>query len=79
MFQLPQLRGRDREILLDEGAAYTAILDRETVRRAVDAFGDPDARTLSAQGLYAILVLEVWLTSFLPRALSAEVMGSAAA
>lgn len=74
-----QLRGRARDILLDEGAAYTEILDRETVRRAVDAFRDPDARTLSAEGLYAILVLEVWLTSFLPRALSAEVTGSAAA
>lgn len=74
-----QLRGRARDILLDSRAAYTELLDRRGIEAAVRAFDNPGARTLSAEGLYAILVLELWLTSFVPRAVSAAATGSAGA
>jgi asparagine synthase (glutamine-hydrolysing) len=74
-----QLDGRARDVLLDPNAAYRDFLDTGTVRHAVESFADPRTRTLSAEGLYAILVLEVWLTSFLPQALAVGQSGSAAA
>jgi asparagine synthase (glutamine-hydrolysing) len=74
-----QLEGHAREILVDPDAAYRTILDASTVRHAVESFRDPRTRTLSAEGLYAILVLEVWLSSVLPQAVAIGQPGSAAA
>ena len=59
-----QLHGRAAEFLLSEGAAYGQFLDGAGVRRAVS-----DDQT-SADALYALLALEVWLSTFLPRAAS---------
>jgi len=63
-----QLRGRLRDVLLEPHAAYAEMLDQRVVRAAVESFDDPRTRTLSADCLYAILVLEIWLRSFVPRA-----------
>ena len=59
-----QLTGPAAEFLLSEGAAYGQFLDGAGVRRAVS-----DDQT-SADALYALLALEVWLSTFLPRAAS---------
>ena len=74
-----QLTGRARDVLLAPDPAYGVILDQRAVRLAVESFGDPRRRTLTPEGLFAIVVLESWLTSFLPRALAVARPGSAAA
>jgi asparagine synthase (glutamine-hydrolysing) len=65
-----QLQGQARDVLLNDAAAYQEFIQIDAVRRSVDAFDDPARRLLSPDGLYAILVLEAWLTSFVPRALA---------
>jgi asparagine synthase (glutamine-hydrolysing) len=57
-----QLKGRAGDFLLSESAAYGRFLDAPAVRRAVS-----DGRT-SSDAVYALLALEVWLSTFLPRA-----------
>jgi asparagine synthase (glutamine-hydrolysing) len=61
-----------RDHLLDPGARYTEFLDRGTVEALVRSHlaGDqPDAGQL----LLSILMLEVWLSSYVPRALQGAV------
>ena len=63
-----QLDGRAADYLLDENPVYGRLLEVEGVRRLV---ADRRAgRPVPADALYAILVLEVWLSTFLPRALA---------
>ena len=63
-----QTDGAIQEYLLDPRPRYAEILEpqvvRDLVRRHAEAPGRTDARLL-----LAILMLEVWLSSFLPRAL----------
>ena len=58
-----QLKGRAADFLLSEDAAYGQFLDGPSVRHAVS-----DVKALPGDSLYALLVLEVWLSTFLPRA-----------
>ena len=58
-----QLKGRAADFLLSETAAYGQFLDAPNVRRAV-----LDGRGATGDSLYALLALEVWLSTFLPRA-----------
>ena len=55
------------EFLLDPGARYTELIDRgrveEMLRRHRDGGGSP------ARVLIAVLILEVWLSTYLPRAM----------
>jgi asparagine synthase (glutamine-hydrolysing) len=63
-----QLDGRAADFLLADRPAFQDLIDASAVRRLV---ADRRAGALvSGNALYAILVLEVWLSSFLPRALS---------
>jgi asparagine synthase (glutamine-hydrolysing) len=73
-----QLEGKAGDYLLDHEPAYAGFLDPDGVRGLVTRFraGGPGA---SGDAVYAILVLEVWLATFLPRALAAGRAGSAAA
>jgi asparagine synthase (glutamine-hydrolysing) len=73
-----QLEGAAGEFLLDSAPAFEAFLDPAGVRRLVTRFKD-GAPGVSGDAVYAILVLEVWLTTFLPRALAAGRAGTAAA
>ncbi len=57
--------------LLDEDAAYVDFLDRAWVGDLVQRHLNGRAAPRDAHLLLAILVLEVWLSSYLPRALSA--------
>ena len=62
--------GAVQEYLLDDGARYADILDRGEVTRLVSAHAagrDPGA----APTLLSILMLEVWLRTYLPRARAA--------
>jgi asparagine synthase (glutamine-hydrolysing) len=58
-----QLTGRAGDFLLSESAAYGEFLDGPGVRRAVS-----DGRRITGESAYALLMLEVWLSTFLPRA-----------
>ncbi len=65
-----QSSGAVQEYLLDDGARYADILDRGEVTRLVSAHAagrDPGA----APTLLSILMLEVWLRTYLPRARAA--------
>jgi asparagine synthase (glutamine-hydrolysing) len=62
-----QVRSAVDDYLLDPGARYTELLDREQVGRLVSRHID-DGDTQYAQLLLSLLMLEVWLASFLPRA-----------
>ena len=64
------LAGKTADHLLDRDAAYADFLDRSWVEAHVhrQVSGDPPRR--DAHLLLAILVLEVWLSSYLPRALA---------
>jgi hypothetical protein len=63
------LRGALSDYLLDPGARYADFLDGDRVARMVSGFpeeGGPRASRL----LVILLMLEVWLSSYLPRALA---------
>ena len=55
-----QLKGRAADSV---GAAYAQFLDGPSVRRVV-----LDGRTAGGESAYALLMLEVWLSTFLQRA-----------
>ncbi|MDX6427189.1 MAG: hypothetical protein QOD52_2594 [Gaiellaceae bacterium] len=63
-----QLSGALSDYLLDPNARYTELLDPRAVQRMVRRQREGDGRDVHL--LLAILMLEVWLTSFLPRALA---------
>lgn len=58
-----QLTGRAADFLLSDGAAYEQFLDGPGVRSAIS-----DSHTVRGESAYALLMLEVWLSTFLPRA-----------
>jgi asparagine synthase (glutamine-hydrolysing) len=58
-----QLTGRAADFLLSDDAAYDEFLDAQGVRRAIS-----DGRAVPGESAYALLMLEVWLSTFLPRA-----------
>ncbi|MGY1685903.1 asparagine synthase (glutamine-hydrolyzing) [Geodermatophilus sp. SYSU D00867] len=65
-----QVGGVLTEALLDPGARYTGFLDRSAVERALRAA--QGSRDESARrSLIALLMLELWLSQCLPRALAA--------
>jgi asparagine synthase (glutamine-hydrolysing) len=64
------LAGRTADHLLDRDAAYADFLDRTWVEDLVRRQVSGAARPRDAHLLLAILVLEVWLSSYLPRALA---------
>ena len=74
-----QLRGRAREVLLDPNAACRAFVDPRGLEATIDSYSDPASRQLSGEGLYALFMLELWLVSFLPRALEPATVGAGAA
>jgi asparagine synthase (glutamine-hydrolysing) len=61
-----QLDAGAADVLLREDAAYAGFLDGGAVRSAVS--GARAGGRFAPDSLYALLVLEVWLSSFLPRA-----------
>jgi asparagine synthase (glutamine-hydrolysing) len=62
-----QMKSATREYLFRADAQFTDILDRSAVEGLVAANGHGDG---NPNLLLAILVLEVWLSSFIPRALA---------
>jgi asparagine synthase (glutamine-hydrolysing) len=56
-----------KEFLLQPNARYTELLDRDVVTRLIREHS-PAAGKADSHLLLAILMLEVWLSSFLPRA-----------
>jgi hypothetical protein len=66
-----QLRGSMPEVLLRDAPNYAEFLDRREVARLLQANAAGDAS--SSYLLLSILLLEIWLTSYLPRALAAAV------
>jgi len=64
-----QLSGVVADVLFDPGARYTTLLDRGAVERLVRG-GRADYR--SSRMLLAVLMLELWLSEFLPRAVGAS-------
>jgi asparagine synthase (glutamine-hydrolysing) len=54
------------DYLLDPGARYTELIDRGEIERTLAARAD--GRTPPARELLAVLMLEVWLSTYLPRA-----------
>ena len=65
-----QSSGAVQEYLLDDGARYADILDRGEVTRLVSAHAAGRDRG-AAPTLLSILMLEVWLRTYLPRARAA--------
>jgi asparagine synthase (glutamine-hydrolysing) len=63
-----QLTGSAADYLLDPGAAYAELLDQREVARLVAAHRS-GADTGNAHALLSVLMLEIWLTTYLPRAL----------
>ena len=63
-----QLNGQTADYLLEGAPVSSSLLDLDVVRRLVAERRAGSAR--SGHALYAILMLEVWLASFLPRALA---------
>ena len=61
------LRGAVSDYLLDPGARYSEFLDRGRVARLVTGFPE-DGGARGARLVLIILMLEVWLSSYLPRA-----------
>ena len=66
-----QLSGPAAEYLLDRDAAYAALLDRREVERLVEAHRS-GTDTRDSHLLLAVLMLELWLSCYLPRALGGE-------
>jgi asparagine synthase (glutamine-hydrolysing) len=64
-----QARGAISEYLLAPEARYAEFLDARTVRDLVRRHSDQPA-AVDARFLLAVLMLEVWLRSFLPRAIA---------
>jgi asparagine synthase (glutamine-hydrolysing) len=65
-----QAGGAIQDYLLDDGACYADLLDRREVARLVAGHAEgrmPDA----APALLSVLMLEVWLRTYLPRARAA--------
>jgi asparagine synthase (glutamine-hydrolysing) len=62
-----QADGAVADYLLDENPRYAEFLDRGAVSRLARAAGEDSA---NEHALLTILMLEVWLSSFLPRALT---------
>ena len=62
-------RGAMSEYLLAPQPAYAGLLDREAVSRLVSRHAE---RGESTQLLLSILMLEIWLSTFLPRALAGD-------
>jgi asparagine synthase (glutamine-hydrolysing) len=58
-----------KQFLLQPNARYADLLDRDVVRRLIREHS-PDAGKADSHLLLAILMLEVWLSSYLPRAQS---------
>jgi len=56
------------EYLLDRDAASAAFLDTASIERLVKRQREGITSLRDAHALLAILMLEVWLSSFLPRA-----------
>ncbi len=65
-----QLQGPAFDYLMDDQLACGAFLDQAQIRQMARRHAQGAATDLSA--LYAVLMLEVWLKSVLPRALGAE-------
>jgi hypothetical protein len=66
-----QTRGAISDYLLGPSPRYAEILDRGAVERLVATQVKGTAGKRDTYALLAVLMLEVWLSSFLPRALSA--------
>jgi asparagine synthase (glutamine-hydrolysing) len=62
-----QITGAASTYLMDENPRYAEFLDQETVRRLVAAQVAGDSGNIHL--LLAILMLEVWLNSYVPRAI----------
>jgi asparagine synthase (glutamine-hydrolysing) len=65
-----QTRGAISDYLLGPDPRYAELLDRRAVERLVQAHAD-GSDTRNSHALLSILLLEVWLSSYLPRATSA--------
>jgi len=63
-------------VLLGDAPQYGEFLDRSEVARLLQA--NAAGETSSSYLLLSILLLEIWLTSYLPRALDADAAGSRA-
>ena len=64
-----QARGAISDYLLGPNPAYAELLDRNQVERL--AVPGPDGSTAANQHLVlSILILEIWLSNYLPRALA---------
>lgn len=64
-----QLRGVAGDVLLDPGARYGQFLDGEEIARMAAAHRSGGS-TANGQLLLAVLMLELWLQTYLPRALA---------
>lgn len=73
-----QTRGAISDYLLGPNPRYAEMLDRREVERLVRRHADGTA-TGNAYALLSILMLEVWLSAYLPRALAAEPTAETAA
>jgi asparagine synthase (glutamine-hydrolysing) len=71
-----QISGVIGDVLFDPAARYTTLLDRQAVRRLVDR-GSADHR--SSRMLLAILMLELWLSEYVPRAAAVSRRGATVA
>ena len=67
-----QTRGAISDYLLGTSPRYTEILDRTEVERLVTSHAD-GSDTGNAYALLSILMLEIWLSSYLPRAAGSPV------
>jgi hypothetical protein len=64
-----QARGAAREVLLDPGARYAELVDRAWVEELLAARqAGRGAGPRSQHALLAVLMLELWLSEFVPRA-----------
>ena len=70
-----QTRGAIADYLLGPNPRYAEFLDRATVERARRAATPPGRSAATRHLLLAILMLEVWLSAYLPRALGAADAG----
>jgi hypothetical protein len=60
--------GKDAsDVLLDPGARYNEILDRRTVSALLGRYRD-NPESGDGNALLTVLMLELWLSTFLPRA-----------
>jgi asparagine synthase (glutamine-hydrolysing) len=62
-----QMEGSIADYLLDPDARYSEFLDRSTVERLLR--DHRDGRPVDVHLLVAVLMLEIWLSSYLPRAI----------